>query len=764
MTVLLFNAFSRVNGDQLGRSEDLTTLNILAVGPYPTNSKELIPSWVGGPALIPAAKLAVDLINNDTSILPGYLLNLVPVDGGCDQIGTLYVNISEALFYAENTAVGIVGPGCSEATLALAPIINQDKINLMQVSIATTPEINGSKLYKNTFRTVSSSLKFIDTFRSLLKHTKWRHFAVLYDNTRRYHRAMHEEFRNCFQEEIKNKGGSFDSSGVEDFLLPGAFKRLQDKRLKIVFVFASQKAARKILCVALHHKMIFPTHQWIFTEMVTEDFIEDTTVNYTRAKRYSCSKDKMKEALNGVIFSVFRFKREDIETRIVSNISFRDYDAMYRECFQQHLREQNLNISDVSAGADRYAYQYYDATWALALGLNSSLEELSVDEQNLNLSYHYKYGRSTAKKVGDVIRKHMTELTFQGVGGMITFDNGSDRREVPSIGIEMFQVNHRDLENCSVGFYVNETHMYFNLKATVNDKFKLSIIKPPFGLGVFILIVASIMLIALATLQLLFIYHSDKKSIKASSPNLNNLIFSGSYICLLSVFSFTAREVFVDYIHQRPVHYGVLCSTFIWCNVFTFSLVFGTLCVKTWRIYRIFGFFRQGRVRYVSDGILMLFILLLLLIDFLYLLAWNLVSPWRISDMSSTSGDQLTIFYTCDCDKLIYWVMPLVTYKGALLVVVVYLSFLIRRIKRKEFDFSKYIIALIYLLLFLYSVLVPIYVLFLSKLPLISFLAQNILALTTVIASCIFLFLPPLRLAWTKEAKPDVPSKNNKSH
>ena len=285
----------------------------------------------------------------------------------------------------------------------------------------------------------------------------------------------------------------------------------------------------------------------------------------------------------------------------------------------------------------------------------------------------------------------------------------------------------------------------------IKDEFIPIIRKPPLGLGIFILIVAFVTLIAVALLQLLFLYHSDKRSIKASSPTLNNLIFSGNYISLVAVLSYTSKETFVESMHQKPVHYGVLCSTVMWCNVFAITLVFGTLCVKTWRIYRIFGFFRQGRVRYASDGILISFVVLLLLIDLIYLLAWNLTSPWWINNDISTSSDHLINLYTCNCDKLVYWLVPLVAYKGLLAAVVVYLSVLIRRIKRKEFDFSKYMIALIYMLLLLYAILLPIHILFITMIPLLSFLAQNILALATVYASCVFLFLPPLRLVWTNQ-------------
>ena len=745
--ILLFLEITLSNRGSQVTVEDKATLNILALGPYPGR---IHPSWAGGPALIPAAQLAADLINNHSSLLPAYHLNIIPVDSGCNHIGTLYVDIFEKLFLdayhvsslAGSSTVGIVGPGCSEATLNLAPLLVKNELNLMQISIATTPEINAAddSRYDNTFRTVSSALKFVDTFRSLLDQTKWRHFAVLYDQSRRYHTELYKEFKKHYD---------IYSSGIEDFLLEGVFDTIHHDQIRVIFVFAGQEAARNILCVAYNKSKIFPTHQWIFTERSMSDFNESISVNHI-----SCSKEEMMKALNGVILSEFQFERRDNDTELISSITLDDYEEKYDEYFERHLRERGIDESNITVGAKQYALSYFDAVWALALSLNSSLEEL--DEQNLTL-IQYCYNRSNtcaSERIGDVIRAHIEALKFEGMSGTIEYDNET-RSISPSIGVKVTQINsdHKAVLLCLHENQSMSCNTSFNNEMNVgiiNDRFIPTIRKPPFGLGVFILIVAFVTLIAVAFLQLLFLYHSDKRSIKASSPALSNLIFSGNYISLVGVLSYTSKETFVESVHQKHVHYGVLCSTVMWCNVFAITLVFGTLCVKTWRIYRIFGFFRQGRVRYASDGILISFIVLLLLLDLVYLLAWNLITPWRISNDNSTSGDHVINLYTCNCDNLIYWLVPLVAYKGVLAVVVVYLSILIRRIKRKEFDFSKYMIALIYTLLLLYAIFIPMHILFITGIPLLSFLAQNVLALATVYASCVFLFLPPLRLVWTK--------------
>lgn len=733
-------------------SANFTVLNVLAMGPYPSPVEALSASWPGGPALIPAAQLAAELINNDSSILPGYRLNVIRVNSGCRLVGTLFINFIDQLSKndSEGTTVGIVGPGCSKATQNLAPIIAKDELNLIQISIATTPEIDESPVYSNTFRTISSTFRIIDAFNGVLNLTNWTRYAVLYDSSNQLHTAMYRQFRDTF----KNKTSEpIYSSGDENTLLSAAFESLKTLRLRIVFVFAEETTARNVLCAAYNQSMLFPSYQWIFAERSSDEFIKETVVNFTGQavhQKIKCSEDEMKKAVSGSILSNFELDKINNHTDTVSRLSSMDYTEKYKKFLDRHLKKNMINKAEVAIGAEDYANPYFDAMWALALALNCSLKELN--EKNLSLALDYRFGMDTTKTVGDVIKKHLQSLTFEGIGGTIMYKNDNSR-SIASTSVRIIQVNHSQHDEADVVcMYINEKCEDFESSNVriVDDYFKPEIVHPPTALGIFILLLASFTLVALVILQVLFIYHSDKKSIKATSPHLSSLIFSGCYVSLAALFSFTITEVFVDNIHENPIQFGVLCSTFIWCVTLSTTLIFGTLCVKTWRIYRIFGFFRQGRVKYVSDGFLVSFIILLLLFDFVFLVAWNLTNPWQSSVTNSTSNDRLRMHYMCFCHNSVYWVVSLSIYKGVLMVVLVYLSILIRRIKRKEFDFTKYIIALIYLLLLLYAILIPIYLLFRKNQPLLSFLAQIVLTLSTVYASCTFLFIPPLRLVWKK--------------
>lgn len=179
----------------LGVPSNASELVILAMAPF--RDEIIDPSWHGGPALIPAARLAVDHINNRSDILPGITLRLLEADSGCEHVDKTRVNFTDQLLHRTLSpkVVGMVGPGCSESALALSSIIPQ--LNLIQVSIATTPLITDS-MYKNSFRTIGSSLVYVNAFNSLIHHENvaWTRVGAVYDKSRLYHINTYDAFRS----------------------------------------------------------------------------------------------------------------------------------------------------------------------------------------------------------------------------------------------------------------------------------------------------------------------------------------------------------------------------------------------------------------------------------------------------------------------------------------------------------------------------------------------------------------------------------------
>ena len=73
---------------------------------------------------------------------------------------------------------------------------------------------------------------------------------------------------------------------------------------------------------------------------------------------------------------------------------------------------------------------------------------------------------------------------------------------------------------------------------------------------------------------------------KLTSPYVNVMIIAGAVVFYITVILFGVDENVASF---STVDY--LCQTKIWLVAIGFSLLFGTIFAKTWRIYYIFNHF-----------------------------------------------------------------------------------------------------------------------------------------------------------------------------
>ena len=97
-------------------------ISIIVMAPSPGRLTE---GWQQGPALIPAARLAVKEINNNTEILPGFTLQLIEANSGCSIVSEASISFVRDLYQSEDQVVGIVGPGCSATALQISNLTSK---------------------------------------------------------------------------------------------------------------------------------------------------------------------------------------------------------------------------------------------------------------------------------------------------------------------------------------------------------------------------------------------------------------------------------------------------------------------------------------------------------------------------------------------------------------------------------------------------------------------------------------------------------------
>ena len=702
----------------------LKKIYFMAVGPFPDNGT-FAPSWAGGPAVVHAVKIARDHINNRSDILPGYQLELIEADSGCNIISKYL--LAFAGHYIENVKhkviAGIIGPGCSDSTRLLAPVLARQELSVIQIAPSATSSELVNDAYNTTFRIFSSLLLYVEEFMALTRHNRWRRVALLYQGSRRLFGITFQHFLDT---KDKNVTVSYQSALYDGFF---PIEDIQFLQTRVIFVFTSGGMGARLMCLAYHLDMIYPTFQWVFTDKSNGNFLQNLTVSHD-GRTYNCSVKNMQNVIKGIILSNYIFKPTNPDDKSLPvNVSYNEYEEEYNSRLDEKTRSELVGV--------KWAVGFYDATWALALAITKSLPELS--KRNIQLE-DYTLGRDDITKIFVDKLLNQSEINFKGVSeSRVKFEATRETRT--TLIITQAVCNSTDCTEEELGIY-NESGLQLNPNghtAFINDSFQETTITVHVAVGTFILLATLCILIVTILLHLTNIVYHNFKPIKATSPNLSHLIFSGCYLLLVSVIFFAIKDVF----NIDAIAYGMLCNLYTLCISLGFSLVFGTICAKIWRVYRIFRHFRSERASgAITDNALILFVMLLVLVDMGLGTTWILVDPWLRRSSGEFSGMEIKVTSTCHCDHFLKWTLAVGAYKGLLILVVVLLAILNRNIQKKEFKHTKKVSMYIYTEVLLGGITLPLFQILTGIDFTASLIVMSGFLLATVCGCLGFVFLP----------------------
>ena len=682
---------------------------------------------------MPAAIVAKDLINSRSDILVDYRIEFIVHDSGCNQTSKAVNSVVRGLFYSNKSVVGIIGPGCSEAALAIAPLVTDDQLSLIQIAPSvTSPDLTSTTLYPNTFRPIVSALGVVDTYLEIIRQRKYGHVGALYEANRPFQVTVYTRF----QEKVLKERVKLTAFGILDAHFPLIEFR---SKVRVIFVFASSSIARQLLCLAYRKDMLYSNYQFIFSNRKPKNFLRNVTVSL-EGTTYKCSPSDMAKAILGMIFNDFRLTRRDRNnSNTDARVSYNEFDDLYTEVRSCHVESLGLSKSDIVT--TEHHSGYFDATWALALALNNSLPRLK--EKRLSLpNYMYRMPEVTR-----VIKEELLNLSFKGMRGRVEFSRETHDGANVTL-IDMYQVFDNGDVNI-VGFYnphrsVDQPLVLYDAASLIPAEFDQEYITPHVSLGVILVMSVAILFAALFACHIANVVWASSKFVKATSPNLNHPIFSGCYLSLIGAIVYTNAFVFIEVSENSNIVIPVHCSALQWTSTMTFSLIIGTLGAKTWRIHRIFNQFSAFPMKRLSDKTLIPVALIPLGIDILLNILWNSVDPWYIR---IRQGPDLSMETTCTTDNQIPWTIIVSIPKSVLTLIVLYLSIATRRVHRKEFRHTKSINILIYSLLILTGILLPLFFILQSTVSLWSvslrYLIFCLFDLAYVVLCILLVLLPP---------------------
>ena len=292
------------------------------------------------------------------------------------------------------------------------------------------------------------------------------------------------------------------------------------------------------------------------------------------------------------------------------------------QSYEEYLRNYLEKAEMHNASATDWANPYYDAIWALALALNASLQELQ--KRNFSLT-DYGHGRPN---ITDIIAHHMYKLDFEGISGRMKFEQETGFNNRTLIGYQFINGSEE-----KAGVYSSGKLALYS-QEFVRGEFESRYDRVAIPVAVVLLLLIVITLPPAITAQIINVMRPDYRTIKASSPRINHIGFVGYYLLVLSIIWHTITVTF----WLSDGTQSVLCNLVPWFMSIGLSLMLGTVCLKTWRIYHIFLVSAKQRPLLYKqfihkDQFLALIILLQPTVDVLICTLWVVIDPFTSEEI-----------------------------------------------------------------------------------------------------------------------------------
>ena len=718
-------------------TESDKVLHILSMLPYPDpeGREAFQPSWDEGPTLFIAKQLAVELINNRTDILNGYTIDLIQGDSGCNlRSKANQATFEKLLFNTAEPPVGIVGPGCSNSALTVSSLIRRQELSMLTIHVAGSLLLSNRSLYEYSFGTLDSTTVFVEASLALMRRNDWKKVGILYDESRLYYSSTAREF----EMDLRSTNFSYFSSAVYDTYIP--LDVIVAERIRVIFLLVGPDFLSRILCLAYHSNVKYPIYQFIIVSRVTEE-IEPVTFTYM-GNSISCTQEQMTDVINGSL--IIHYQLQSFENPTEVGLSYNRFFEMYQQRVQDYNQQRELSTP---ISTSFWAASFFDAVWSMALAMNASIENITELQDMYNGTVPF-YGSGLA----DALRKNLLKRNFSGLSGNIAYNESSGYviRNVNVYKINAKQMDliayYNKLNNSIVlmaseeGSFVNGT---FRTERTINS---VSLVA-----GIIFLTITVMSLILTILLHILTIIYRQQKSVKASSVKLSHVAFIGCYVLVLcGVVNFM-----VECLSGLPS--TAKCNLFHILNASASlggTLLFGPICARTWRLYRIYVHFtKPGKL--ISDWFLLTVILVLFSFNLFLVIISSALHPFRPHDNVTAVLNEVkdgreqttevvimeSVTVLCSQNNYYAWFGSMIMSTILLMLCSFWLAIRTRHIPHRNFQ-THSISLLVYLLSGFITVSLLFY--FIFTINLVEYIALSVALNVSVYFSCLLLFFPPL--------------------
>ncbi|XP_041350710.1 gamma-aminobutyric acid type B receptor subunit 1-like [Gigantopelta aegis] len=375
-------------------------------------------AWHGGAAVLAASQLALEQVNQRDDVLPGYRLNLLWNDTGCDP--GLGLDLMFQHLYSPPTKIMIIGALCSIVSQATAQVSH--RWNVVQLSpVSSSPALSNKSRFKMFLRTNSPDSDINPAKIEMFTQFGWSKIATIHQAFELFSVA-----NDGLIGLMKKKGMTVVTSEIITTDPIIQVRNLQESGARIIVGSFYADMAVRVFCEAYKIGLYGPKIAWILVGWYSENWWNVSVPNT------DCTIDQIKEAIDGY-FAVDPIRVNPKPELTISGQTAHEIQKL----FLQRINHEPLPA--LNSGL-----QGFDAIWTAALALNKTMTDLENNGSARLENFTYQ-----DTEMGKLLFNNAMNTEFPGVRGWISFNKKGDLNSI--YRIDRFQ----DHVNIS---YIGESH------------------------------------------------------------------------------------------------------------------------------------------------------------------------------------------------------------------------------------------------------------------------------------------------------------------
>ncbi|PFX27466.1 Gamma-aminobutyric acid type B receptor subunit 2 [Stylophora pistillata] len=624
--------------------------------------------------IIETVNEAVRSINERSQLLPGYKLEIEWKDTKC-QLG----HGVQALFQSVNespTKIMLLGGMCSAATRPIAECSHL--LNLIQVGYgASSIYLSDKEKYPLFFRTVPPEKGHNSGRLAVLKYFNWKRIAILIEREPYYEAAQASLTKLLEKNDISIVVQEFLGDGMEeDRESLVKFLKARDARI-IVGLFSEEKAV-EIFCQAYKQDFYGKKYVWMLIGWYQSRW---WNAHPEVLSKQNCKAKHVVKAFGSYVTTDFLKFGPGFPNMIGGESAYHTWKNKF----------DKLGL---------YSGFAHDALFAMVLALNHSAGVLAGRNKTLA---DFTYNNS---EMATLFKTSLSEVSFRGFSGHVYFNDKGEREGI----ITVHQMQDQEIKMLGNYTVSNEKLVIESSKfvweggsvpadqMTTVDKL-LTISRGSFGF----FCAVEVLGIIIAVVFLAFnISHSSHRFIKMSSPRLNNVIVVGAILIYIAGILLGIDGTFASI----DIEAVFRCRLSTWVACLGFTLGFGGMFLKTWRVHKIF--LNRTKKMIITDFQLFAMLGLFLSIDLLILMVWEIIDPLYASKRftgreeysPSTDTNYKTYYIECTSNHPKIWLGVVYAYKGLMLAFGAMMAWETRNVTFAALNDSKHIGISVYNVVF----------------------------------------------------------------